>query len=134
MKQYERKLDADGRPSLETDLPGLVVTRLPLLNKGTAFTNEERDAFGLHGMFPAHVATLDEQVTRAEENLRGFASDLDKHVYLRVLQDRNEVLFYALVERNLEEILPLIYTPTVAEAVERFSHIYRYPRGLVVST
>lgn len=134
MKQYERKLDASGRPYLETDLPGLVVTRLPLLNKGTAFTDEERDAYGLHGLFPAHVATLDEQVSRAEENLRGFASDLDKHVFLRVLQDRNEVLFYALVERNLEEILPLIYTPTVAEAVERFSHIYRYPRGLVIST
>ncbi|MDZ7800123.1 MAG: NAD-dependent malic enzyme [Trueperaceae bacterium] len=134
MKQFERKIDGDGRPYLETDLPGVMLTRLPLLNKGTAFPREERDAFGLHGLFPSHVSTLDEQVARAEANLRGFATDLDKHVYLRVLQDRNEVLFYALVERNLEEILPLIYTPTVAEAVEKFSQIYRHPRGLVVST
>ncbi len=134
MNPYRRKIDGDGEPYLETDLPGVVVSRLPLLNKGTAFSREERKAFGLDGLFPSHVASLDEQVARAEGNLRGFASDFDKHVYLRVLQDRNEVLFYALVERNLEEILPLIYTPTVAEAVERFSHIYRYPRGLVIST
>jgi len=130
---YERKRGPNG-PYLETDLPGVLVSRLPLLNKGTAFSEDERRAFGLDGLFPSKVSTLDEQVARAEANLRGFEVDLDKHVYLRVLQDRNEVLFYALVERNLEEILPLIYTPTVAEAVERFSHIYRHPRGLVVST
>ncbi|MDZ7707092.1 MAG: NAD-dependent malic enzyme [Trueperaceae bacterium] len=130
---YERKRGPDG-PYLETDLPGVLVSRLPLLNKGTAFSEDERRAFGLDGLFPSKVSTLDEQVARAESNLRGFEVDLDKHVYLRVLQDRNEVLFYALLERNLEEILPLIYTPTVAEAVERFSHIYRHPRGLVIST
>lgn len=130
---YERKLGPDG-PYLETDLPGVLVSRLPLLNKGTAFSEDERRAFGLDGLFPSKVSTLDEQVERAKANLRGFEVDLDKHVYLRVLQDRNEVLFYALVERHLEEILPLIYTPTVAEAVERFSHIYRHPRGLVIST
>lgn len=134
MSTHRRKTDAQGRDYLETDVSGLMLTRLPLLNKGTAFDHEERRTFGLDGFFPSHVSSLDEQVARAEHNLRGFRVDLDKHVYLRMLQDRNEVLFYALVERNLEEILPLIYTPTVAEAVERFSHIYRHPRGLVVST
>jgi malate dehydrogenase (oxaloacetate-decarboxylating) len=131
---FRRTTDEQGRPCLETDLPGALVPRVPLLNKGTAFPADERRRFGLDGMFPSHVSTLDEQVARAEDNLRGFDRDLDKHVYLRVLQDRNEVLFYALLERNLEEILPLIYTPTVAEAVERFSRLHRQPRGLVVST
>ena len=134
MTHYRRTTGPDGRPCIETDLDGPLVTRLPLLNKGTAFTPEERRDFRLDGALPPHVSTLDEQVARCETNLRGFSSDLDKHVYLRVLQDRNEVLFYALLERNLEEILPLIYTPTVAEAVEKFSQIYRSPRGLVVST
>lgn len=134
MIRYRRRTGPDGRDFLETDHSGVGLTRLPLLNKGTAFTREERRDFGLAGFFPSHVSTLDEQVARAESNLRGFDVDLDKHVYLRMLQDRNEVLFYALVERNLEEVLPLIYTPTVAEAVEQFSRIYRHPRGLVVST
>jgi malate dehydrogenase (oxaloacetate-decarboxylating) len=131
---FRRTTDDEGRPCLETELPGAVVPRVPLLNKGTAFPPDERRRFGLDGMFPSHVSSLDEQVARAEDNLRGFDRDLDKHVYLRVLQDRNEVLFYALLERNLEEVLPLIYTPTVAEAVERFSRLHRQPRGLVVST
>lgn len=134
MKQYEKKTDAGGKPYLETDLPGLMLTRLPLLNKGTAFTLDERRAFGLLGLFPTHVSSLDEQLERAYDNFRSFTTDLDKHVFLRVLQDRSEVLFYALVDRHLEEMMPIIYTPTVAQAVEQFSRIYRYARGLVVST
>ncbi len=134
VKQYRRKFDNEGNPYLETDLPGLVLTRLPLLNKSTAFPAEERQAFGLTGLFPAHVSTLDEQVERAYHNFRGFQTNLDKHIFLRVLQDRNEVAFYALLDRHLEEMMPIIYTPTVAEAVQQFSRIYRYPRGLVVST
>jgi len=133
MKQYEKKHDANGRPYLETSLPGLVLTRLPLLNKGTSFTLEERKEFGLMGVLPTHVSTLDEQLARAYSNFKGFHSDLEKHVFLRALQDRSEVLFYALIDRHIEEMMPIIYTPTVAQAVEQFSRIYRYPRGLVVN-
>ena len=134
MRQYEKKQDANGQYYLETDLPGMVLTRLPLLNKSTAFTLEERREFGILGVFPTHVSTLDEQVERAYVHFRGLATDLDRHIYLRALQDRSEVQFYALLDRRLEELLPIIYTPTVAQAVEQFSRIYRYPRGLVVST
>lgn len=133
MKQYEKKLDANGRPYLETSLPGLVLTRLPLLNKGTSFTWEERKEFGLLGVLPTHVSTLDEQVERSYANFKSFRSDLEKHVFLRALQDRSEVLFYALLDRHIEEMMPIIYTPTVAQAVEQFSRLYRYPRGLVVN-
>ncbi len=134
MKQYEYKLDENGQPYLETDLPGLMLTRLPLLNKNTAFTMQERREFGLTGLIPSHVSSLEEQVTREYGNFLRFRNDLDKHVYLRVLQDRNEVLFYALINAHLEEMMPIIYTPTVAQAVQQFSRLYRFPRGLVVST
>jgi len=134
MKQYERLTDDDGNPYLATDLPGLVLTRMPLLNKSTAFTPDERRELCLEGLFPPHISTLEEQVQRTYANFQRFTTNLDKHIYLRVLQDRNEVLFYALIERHLEEMLPIIYTPTVAEAVQKFSLIYRWPRGLVVST
>ncbi|HZJ09803.1 MAG TPA: NAD-dependent malic enzyme, partial [Trueperaceae bacterium] len=134
MKQYERRTDERGQPYLATDLPGFFLTRLPLLNKSTAFTLEERETFGLEGLLPPHVATLEQQLVRTYANYLRSASNIDRHVYLRTLQDRNEVLFHALVEEHLEEMLPIIYTPTVAEAVQRFSHLYRYPRGIVVST
>ena len=134
MKQYERKLDDQGNAYLETDLPGLMLTRLPLLNKITAFTKEERKAFGLTGLYPSPVSSLEQQISRAYFNFKRFQTDLDKHIYLRVLQDRSEVLFYALLNEHLEEMMPIIYTPTVAEAVEQFSNIYRYPRGISVST
>lgn len=134
MKLFERHTDKFGERYLATDLPGLMLTRFPLLNKGTAFTEEEREAFDLIGLYPPHVSTLDEQVQRTYENFRRCATNLDKHVYLRMLQDRNEVLFYALTQRHLEEMLPILYTPTVAEAVQKFSHIFRLPRGLVVTT
>jgi malate dehydrogenase (oxaloacetate-decarboxylating) len=133
MKQYEKKLDAEGRPYLETSLPGLLLTRLPLLNKGTSFTWEEREAFGLMGLLPTHVSSLEEQVARSYANFKGFRTDLEKHVFLRALQDRSEVLFYALLDTHIEEMMPIIYTPTVAQAVEQFSRIYRFPRGLVVN-
>ena len=134
MKQFTYRKDSSGHPYLETDLPGLMLTRLPLLNKSTAFTAEERDAFNLWGILPAHISTLDEQVQRAYNNYSHFDKDLDKYIYLRLLQDRCEILFYALLAEHLEEMLPIIYTPTVALAVEHFSRIYRFPRGLVVST
>ncbi|MCA9838005.1 MAG: NAD-dependent malic enzyme [Trueperaceae bacterium] len=134
MKQYDYKFDDRGEAFLETDLDGLMLTRLPLLNKGSAFTKEERRAFKLDGLLPPHIASLEEQVENAYRNFTGFSQNLDKHVFLRALQDRNEVLFYALLDQHLEEMMPIIYTPTVAEAVQQFSHIYRFSRGLVVST
>ena len=103
------------------------------LNKGTAFTEEERTEFGLHGLLPPQVETLDEQVVRAYEAYQRKDDDLERHIYLRALQDTNEVLFYRLLLDHIEEMTPIVYTPTVALACEQFSHIYRRPRGLFIS-
>jgi len=102
------------------------------LNKGTAFTEEERTEFGLQGLLPPQVETLDEQVVRAYEAFQKKDNDLERHIYLRALQDTNEVLFYRLMVDHIEEMTPLVYTPTVATAIEQFSHIYRRPRGLFI--
>ncbi len=134
MQQFHKRFDDQGKPYLATSLSGYLLTRLPLLNKSTAFSREERRELGLEGLVPPHTSTIEEQVERTYANYARFATALDKHIYLRVLQDRNEVLFYALLEQHLEEMLPIIYTPTVAEAVQKFSLIYRFPRGLVIST
>lgn len=115
------------------DVPGHAIIEDPLLNKSTAFTQQERDVFGLHGLLPANVETLDEQVARRLGAVRALATDLDRFVYLRDLQDTDETLYYALVTRNLEELLPIIYTPTVGAGCQQFSHIYRRPRGLFLS-
>jgi malate dehydrogenase (oxaloacetate-decarboxylating) len=103
------------------------------LNKGTAFTEEERTAFGLHGLLPPHVESLDEQVMRAYEAYQRKTDDLERHIYLRALQDTDEVLFYRLLLDHIEEMTPMVYTPVVALACQQFSHIYRRPRGLFVS-
>jgi len=103
------------------------------LNKATAFSNEERSAFGLHGLLPPHVETLEEQVTRAYEAFQRKTDDLERHIYLRALQDTNEVLFYRLLLDHIVEMTPLVYTPVVAQACQQFSHIYRRPRGLIIS-
>ena len=105
----------------------------PLLNKGTAFTEEERTLFGLLGLLPPHVETLEKQVVRAYEAYQRKDDDLERHIYLRALQDTNEVLFYKLLLDHIEEMTPIVYTPTVALACQQFSHIYRRPRGLFVS-
>ncbi|MGW6926958.1 NAD-dependent malic enzyme [Streptomyces sp. NPDC054950] len=102
----------------------------PLRNKGTAFSVTERAEFGLDGLLPSAVETLDDQADRAYAAFVGYDKPLNRHIYLRQLQDTNEVLFYRLVTRHLEEMLPVVYTPTVGEACRRFSEIYRRPRGL----
>ncbi|MDB5461572.1 MAG: hypothetical protein JWO72_3313 [Caulobacteraceae bacterium] len=112
---------------------GLSLLANPLLNKGTAFTDEERTAFGLHGRLPPNVRGLNEQIARRLQALRRLPTDLDRYVFLRELQDSNETLFYALLTDNLTELLPLIYTPTVGEGCQTFSHHWRYPRGLFLS-
>src|SRR5690242_19944424 len=111
---------------------GTDLLNTPLLNKGTAFTEEERTKFGLQGLLPPQVETLDEQVVRAYEAFLKKDNDLERHIYLRALQDTNEVLFYRLLIDHIEEMTPLVYTPTVATAIEQFSHIYRRARGLFI--
>lgn len=103
------------------------------LNKGTAFTEEERSKFGLHGLLPPHVESLDEQVIRAYEAYKRKDDDLERHIYLRALQDTDEILFYRLLLDHIEEMTPIVYTPVVGLACEQFSHIYRRPRGLFIS-
>ncbi|MZR30244.1 NAD-dependent malic enzyme [Sneathiella litorea] len=112
---------------------GVVLLGEPTLNKGTAFTLQEREKYGLLGLLPPHVETLQEQTVRAYDALQAKDTDLERHIYLRALQDTNEVLFYNLVISHIAEMMPLIYTPVVGEACEKFSEIYRRPRGLFIS-
>ena len=119
------------RPS---DSPrGMALLRDPLLNKGTAFTDTERDALGLRGFLPAHVLSMQEQVERVLTNLRSLPSDLEKYIALNSLHDRNEALFFRVVCDNIDEIQPLIYTPTVGLACQRFGLIFQRPRGMFIS-
>ena len=103
-----------------------------MLNKGTAFTNSERAALGLHGLLPPQVETLHQQAVRAYEAYRRKTDDLERHIYLRALQDTNEVLFYRLLIDHMEEMMPVVYTPVVGQGCQEFSHIYRRPRGLFI--
>ena len=112
---------------------GMDLLDRPLLNKGTAFSDLERTEFGLHGLLPPQLETLDEQVGRAYEAYQRKDDDLERHIYLRALQDTNEVLFYRLLLDHIADMTPLVYTPVVALACEQFSHIYRRPRGLFIS-
>jgi len=119
--------------TVRTALSGYELLNDPLLNKGTAFTEGERDAFELHGLLPPHVATLDYQVKRRLDAFRNLGSDIQRYVFLRGLQDTNETLFYALLTRNIEEMMPIVYTPTVGLGCQQFSSIFRKPRGLFLS-
>ena len=105
----------------------------PLLNKGTAFTDAERDALGLRGLLPPHVHTLEEQVARVMDNYRNKQTDLERYIHLVSLQDRNETLFYKVIGGAIEEMMPIIYTPTVGQACQQWGHLFRRPRGLYVS-
>ena len=119
--------------ALATALTGTQLIDTPLLNKGTAFTKEERHLLLLEGLLPPHYETLDEQIVRCYEAFSGQPSDLEKHVYLRNLQDTNETLFYRLMLEHISEMMPIIYTPIVGLACQKFSHIYRRPRGVFIS-
>jgi malate dehydrogenase (oxaloacetate-decarboxylating) len=117
----------------QVSLSGFNLINSPRLNKGTAFTDHERDIFHLHGLLPPHIGNLDEQLERRLQALDGQSTPFNKYAFLRDLQDTNETLFYALLVRNVEKMLPLVYTPTVGEGCQRFSEIWRKPRGLFLS-
>lgn len=129
----DESLQSASGKTCQVSVSGFNLINSPRLNKGTAFTDHERDIFGLHGLLPPHVGTLDEQVERRLQALRDQPDAFHKYSVLRDLQDMNETLFYALVVRNVEEMLPLVYTPTVGEGCQRFSEIWKRPRGLFLS-
>ncbi len=119
--------------SLYIPYAGPVLLEFPLLNKGSAFSMEERSSFNLLGLLPEVVETIEEQAERAWIQYQGFKTEIDKHIYLRNIQDTNETLFYRLIGNHLDEMMPVIYTPTVGAACERFSEIYRRSRGVFIS-
>lgn len=112
---------------------GVALIQDPSRNKGTAFTEAERDALGLRGLLPPRVTTLDEQVVRVLSALARKPSAIEKYIYLMALQDRNETLFFRVVIDHLEETMPILYTPTVGQACQEYGHIFRRPRGLFVT-
>ncbi|MGQ0632418.1 MAG: NAD-dependent malic enzyme [Sporichthyaceae bacterium] len=112
---------------------GHAILQLPLLNRGSAFSCSERDALGLTGLLPARSSEIDIQLERVYGQYLRQGTDLEKHVYLANLRDRNEVLFYRLLTDHIDEMLPIVYTPTIGTAIERFSHEFRRPRGLYLS-
>ncbi|QSX39966.1 NAD-dependent malic enzyme [Shewanella cyperi] len=125
-------MDDNKRP-LYLPFAGPAILEAPLINKGSAFTEEERMFFNLEGLLPHVIETIEEQASRAYDQFRSFSNDLDKHIYLRNIQDTNETLFYRLVQNHITEMMPIIYTPTVGLACERFSKNYRRNRGLFIS-
>ncbi|MDK9740088.1 NAD-dependent malic enzyme [Vibrio sp. D404a] len=125
-------MNNDKRP-LYIPYSGPALLSTPLLNKGSAFTAEERSSFNLEGLLPENTETIQEQVERAYKQYCNFENDMDKHIYLRNIQDTNETLFYRLVQNHISEMMPIIYTPTVGAACENFSNIYRRGRGLFIS-
>ncbi|MGQ9560645.1 MAG: NAD-dependent malic enzyme [Candidatus Oleimicrobiaceae bacterium] len=134
MLRYVRQRDPfTGEEYVEVPFKGHRLVEHPMYNKGTAFTQQEREALDLVGLLPELVATLELQCQRAYESFSAKPNNLEKYIYLISLQDRNETLFYRLLLDHLEEMLPIVYTPTVGEACLQFSHIFRRPRGLYVT-
>ncbi len=130
---FDLRKHPDGRRYMEVYLDGIALLRLVLTNKGTAFTQEERISLKLDGLLPPQVETLEMQVKRVYEGFKRQQDDIERYQYLRNLQERQEILFYALLVEHLEEMLPIVYTPTVGKAVEGFSALYQNPRGLSFS-
>src|SRR5574343_153424 len=130
---FEYKTDADGIRYVAVSIRGLLLLRLPATNKGTAFTLQERIELGLDGLLPSRITTLEDQIDRLYFSYQKQSNDISKYQFLRAIQDRSEVLFYALLERHLEEMVPIVYTPTIGLAVQQFSSLYRTSRGLTLS-
>ena len=119
--------------TLTVNLSGSALLADPLMNKGTAFSESERAAFHLDGLIPPAVCTIAQQLERVYENYRAKQTPLERYIHLASLQDRNETLFFRLVHEHLDEMMPVLYTPVVGEACQKFSHIYRRPRGLYIA-
>jgi malate dehydrogenase (oxaloacetate-decarboxylating) len=132
-RTFALKSDPNGHPYLQVAVGGITLLRFALLNKGTAFTPEERAALGLEGLLPPVYNDLEQQLERVYQGYVREGSPISKYQFLRSLQERNEILFYALLERHLDEMLPIVYTPTVGDAVMQFSALYQHPRGLSFS-
>ena len=133
MEVSEHPRKTTNHKARKVSLSGYALINSPRLNKGTAFSDAERDEFHLHGLLPPHVGTLKEQIERRLQALREQPTSFHKYTFLRDLQDANETLFYSLILQNIAEVLPLVYTPTVGEGCQRFSEIWRKPRGLFLS-
>ena len=112
---------------------GVALLRDPALNKGTAFTEKEREILGLRGLLPPRVYTMEEQVLRTLENFRRKPNDIEKYIFMISLQDRNKTLFYRVVMDHIDEMMPIIYTPTVGQACQEYGHIFRRPRGIFIT-
>lgn len=135
MAKMRERMNSDLPPKRPLYIPyaGNTLLELPLLNKGSAFSEDERTRFNLHGLIPHVIETIEEQSQRSYQQYSAFNSDINKHIYLRNIQDTNETLFFRLIEDHLSEMMPIIYTPTVGEACQRFSDIYRRHRGVFIS-
>jgi malate dehydrogenase (oxaloacetate-decarboxylating) len=132
-QQVTQELPQPSKKVFRTRLHGFDLLLHPRLNKGTAFTHEERDAFGLHGLLPPHIGTLEDQRARRMRVLAGLDTSFGKYSNMRDLQDNAETLYYSLIAEHTEELLPVVYTPAVGEGCQRFSEIWRKPRGLFLS-
>src|SRR5438045_5594868 len=126
-------LETEPEDALEVSLTGYDLLDKPLLNKGTAFPENERHEFGLLGLLPPHAATVEEQLERTYGHFKHKESDIERYIFLISLQDRNETLFYRLLQEHITEMMPIIYTPTVGLGCQQYSRIFRRPRGLYLS-
>ncbi len=133
MTETSQSISADKESVIRTSLQGVDLLFNSRLNKGTAFTEQERDVFGLHGLLPPHIGTLEDQRLRRKRVLDSRDSAFGKYSNMRNLQDNDETLFYSMIEHYTEELLPIVYTPAVGEGCQRFSEIWRRPRGLFIS-
>jgi malate dehydrogenase (oxaloacetate-decarboxylating) len=133
-RYFDVRTDEKGAEYIASFVDGIALLRFVLLNKGTAFTAEERSALNLDGLLPPAINTLEQQLDRVYRGYEREVSPLAKYQFLRALQERHEVLFYALLAKHVEEMLPIVYTPTVGDAVQQFSALYQHPRGLSFST
>ncbi len=130
---YIQRIDEQGKPYFEVKTTDFALLANPILNKGSGFTEQERLDFHLHGLLPPYESGIDEQLHRSYEAFKSKASDLEKYIYMRDLQDSNETLYYKLLKEHIVEIMPIVYTPVVGAACQNFSHIYRRPRGVFIA-
>ena len=133
MEPYRQKRNGESHPVVEVPYRGQRLLRHPMFNKGTAFTREERAALGLDGLLPDTVSSMEQQEARVYRNIMRKQDPLERYIGLAALQDRNEVLFYRLLANHIEELMPIVYTPTVGKACQEYSHIFRRARGLWIT-